>query len=96
MLRPNKMATQYLEELIYSFLRRHLNRKEKLELHSGHDALRHIDEETEDEMRYELYNYMKGRVVWYKIIQRLQDEAENVGTDTDEEGSSPGGDDPDD
>jgi hypothetical protein len=92
------MATHYLEDLIYSFLRRHLNRKEKLELHSGHDALRHIDEETEDEMRYELYNYMKGRVTWYRIIQRLQDEAsaENVGTDTDEEGSSPGGDDPDD
>jgi hypothetical protein len=90
------MATHYLEELIYSFLRRHLDRKEKLEIHSGHDALRHIDEETEDEMRYELYNYMKSRVVWYKIIQRLHDEAEAEAGSEDEEGSSPGGDDPDD
>ena len=90
------MATQYLEELIYSFLRRHLDRKEKLELHSGYDALRHIDEETEEEMRYELYNYMKSRVVWHKIIKRLHDDADAEGGDTDEEGSSPGGDDPDD
>jgi predicted peptidase len=90
------MATQYREELIYSFLRRRLDRKEKLELHTGYDAERHIDEETEEEIRYELYKYMKSRVTWYKIIQRLHDEAENVGTDTDEEGSSPGGDDSDD
>jgi hypothetical protein len=85
------MATQYLEELIYSFLRRHLDRKEKLELHSGHDAERHIDEETEDEMMTELFRYVKRNVAWYKIIRRLQDDVENVGSDTDEEGSSPSG-----
>lgn len=87
MLRPNKMATQYLEDLIYSFLRRHLNRKEKLELHSGHDAERHIDEETEDEMMNELFRYVKRNVVWSKIIRRLQADVED-----DDDGSSPGGD----
>jgi len=88
------MATQYLEELIYSFLRKHLSRKEKLELYSGYDAERHIDEETEDEMRYELYKYLKQKVAWYKIISRLRDEAQEdeVGSTTDSEGSSPSGD----
>ena len=87
------MATQYLEELIYSFLRKHLSKKEKLELHSGYDAERHIDEETEDEMRYELYKYLKQKVTWHRIIQRLHDEMEDtVGSTTDEEGSSPSGD----
>lgn len=87
------MATQYLEELIYSFLHKHLSRKEKLELHSGYDAERHIDEETEDEMRYELYKYLKQKVTWYRIIQRLRDEVQDeVGSTTDSQGSSPSGD----
>ena len=89
------MATQYLEELIYSFLRKQLSKKEKLELHSGYDAERHIDEETEDEMRYELYKYLKQKVVWYRIIERLQQEVQDD-CDTDEEGSSPSGDEPED
>ena len=85
------MATQYLEELIYSFLRRHLNRKEKLELHSGHDAERHIDEETEDEMMTELFRYVKRNVAWYKIIRKLHDDVDADGGAS-EDGSSPGGD----
>ena len=87
------MATQYLEDLIYSFLRKHLSRKEKLELHSGYDAERHIDEETEDEMMNELFRYVKRNVVWSKIIRKLHDEAheDDVGSTMDSDGSSPDG-----
>lgn len=87
------MATQYLEELIYSFLRKQLSRKEKLELHSGYDAERHIDEETEDEMMNELFRYVKRNVVWSKIIRKLHDDAheDDVGSTTDSDGSSPDG-----
>lgn len=87
------MATQYLEELIYSFLRKQLSRKEKLELHSGYDAERHIDEETEDEMMNELFRYVKRNVVWSKIIRKLHEDAheDDVGSTTDSEGSSPSG-----
>ena len=85
------MATQYLEEVIYSFLRRRLNRKEKLGLHSGYDAENYIDEETEDEMMTELFRYVKRNVIWSKIVRRLHDEVDADGGAS-EDGSSPGGD----
>lgn len=79
------MTTRYLEDLIYKFLSRRLDDKEKRELYTGYDAERHIDEETEEEMRVELFNYVKSSVQWYSIIARVR--ADIVEEEADEEES---------
>lgn len=79
------MATRHLEDLIYQYLRRHLTSKEKMELGSGWDVEKHIDEETESEMQNDLFNYVKGCIVWGIIIRRLQDEIEDADDDDEEE-----------
>lgn len=78
------MATKYLEELIYKFLSKSLTDKEKRDLTTGYDAEKYIDEETEDEMRQEIWNYVFRNVLWAAILVRLRDEA-NDETDDEEE-----------
>lgn len=79
------MATQYLEELIYKFLSKTLTDEEKRCLSSGWDAEKHIDEQTEEEMRNEIFYFVKTRVYWSTIIAKLQDEAEDPEESSDEE-----------
>lgn len=76
-------ATKYLEELIYKFLTKRLTDAEKRNLDTGYDADKYIDEETEDEMRYEIFDFVKSRVLWGLITSRLRDEA--TADDDDEE-----------
>lgn len=78
------MATQYLEELIYKFLSKTLTDEEKRSLSSGWDAEKHIDEQSEEEMKAEIFYYVKCRVHWASILSKLQDEAE-AEESTDEE-----------
>ena len=79
------MATQYLEELIYKFLSKTLTDDEKRSLSSSWDAEKHIDEQTEEEMRNEIFYFVKTRVYWSTIIAKLQDEAEDPEESSDEE-----------
>ena len=76
------MAVQYLEELIYKFLSKTLTDDEKRYLSSGWDAEKHIDEETEYELKTELFYFLKSRIIWSGIIQKLQDEAEEEEEDS--------------
>ena len=69
------MASQYLEELIYKFLSKTLTDEEKRYLSSGWDAEKHIDEQSEEEMKSEIFYFVKCRVHWASIIAKLQDEA---------------------
>ena len=83
-------ATKYLEELIYKFLTRRLTDAQKRELDTGYDADKYIDEETEEEMRQEIFRFVKSRVLWGAITSRLRDEAEEEEDDehTDCDGTS--------
>jgi len=78
-------ATKYLEELIYKFLTHRLTDDQKKNLSSRYDTERHIDEEAEDEMRYEMFRFLMDSVAWYSVINRLRDEVED---DDDEETDS--------
>ena len=69
------MAVQYLEELIYKFLSKTLTDEEKRYLSSGWDAEKHIDEQSEEEMRNEIFYFVKCRVHWASILSKLHDEA---------------------
>lgn len=69
-------AAVYLEEIIYKLLSDRLSDEEKLSLTTGWDVEKHIDEESEDEMRNELFYYIKSHIRWSSIITLLQDEAE--------------------
>ena len=78
-------ATLYLEELIYKFLSKTLTDEEKRSLSTGWDAEKHIDEQSEDEMRNEIFYYVKSRIHWANIISLLHEEAES---DSEDEESS--------
>lgn len=71
------MATQYLEEMIFNFLDNHLTIQEKRDIHNGYDAEKHLDEETQDEMRDALYKYVLNNVAWYRIIAKLKADIES-------------------
>lgn len=84
-------ATLYLEELIYKFLSKTLTDEEKRCLSTGWDAEKHIDEQSEDEMRNEIFFYVKSRIHWANIISLLQEEAEeenSVTSDSESENNS--------
>lgn len=81
-------ATRYLEEMIYKFLSRTLTDAEKKVLYSGYDAEKHIDEETEEELKEQIYQYVKSSVVWSSILARLRNEVEDDEEEEDDEDSS--------
>lgn len=81
------MATQHLEDIIYNFLRAKLTVREKMELSTGYTADRHIDEESEQEMKDELYRYVKDDVHWTNIIKQLQRDIEDMHDEDEEEES---------
>jgi hypothetical protein len=80
------MATQHLEDIIYNFLRTKLTVREKKELSTGYTVDRHIDEESEQEIKDELYRYVKDDVNWTNIVKQLQRDIEDMyDEDEDEE-----------
>ena len=75
-------AANILEEMLYKFLSRQLTDAEKKSLYCGWDAEKHIDEETEEELKEQVYLFVKSQVLWARILVRLRDEA---GDDEEEE-----------
>lgn len=78
-------ASSYLEELLYKFLTRRLTNAEKKALTSGWDVEEHIDEETEHELKEQIYASVKSYVRWSSIIRRLQDEVEDEDEEEEDE-----------
>lgn len=74
--------------MIYKFLSRTLTDAEKKVLYSGWDAQKHIDEETEEELKYQVYSIVKNNVVWASILARLRNEVEEEEDDEDDADSS--------
>lgn len=79
------MATRFLEDMLYKFLTRRLTNAEKKALTSGWDVEEHIDEETEHELKEQLFTYVKSSVLWSSIIRKLQDEVEEEDEDEEDE-----------
>lgn len=75
------MATRYLEEMLYKFLSRSLTDPEKKVLFSGWDAEKHIDEETEEELKEQIYSYVKSNLGWASILARLRNEVQEDSED---------------
>jgi hypothetical protein len=66
------MASEYLEDMIVQFLEKKLTDDEKKQIHSAYDCEKEIDEESEEEMRYELYKYVLNNIRWWKVIDRIK------------------------
>jgi len=82
----NMSASKHLEDLLYALLSRKLTDQEKRDLTSKYDVERHIDEETEEELRWEVYRFVKDKVFWTALLGRLhQDVPEDDDEDDEEE-----------
>lgn len=75
-------ATAILEDMVYQFLKGHLSDVEIRQLYSRADILAHIDEETEDEMKTELYNTFIRCINARRLIDELK---QNIDDDDEEE-----------
>lgn len=75
-------ATSVLEDMVYQFLKGHLSDVEIRQLYSRADILAHIDEETEDEMKTELYNTFIRCINAHRLIDTLK---QNIDDDDEEE-----------
>lgn len=78
-------ATALLEDMVYQFLKGHLSDVEIRQLYSRADILAHIDEETEDEMKTELYNTFIRYINAHRLIDRLKMNLEDDEEEQDEE-----------
>lgn len=67
------MAGQYLEDLIYKLLVRSLSDKEKQRLHSWYDLTHHVDEESREDMKDALFEFVLNNINYYRVISRLQE-----------------------
>ena len=84
-IRIRMSASSYLEELLYMFLKATLTNAEKKALTNGWDVEEHIDEETEYELKEQIYASVKSYVRWSSIIRRLQDELDEEDEEEEEE-----------
>lgn len=75
-------ASVLLEDMVYQFLKGHLSDVEIRQLYSRADILAHIDEETEDEMKTELYNTFIRCINAHRLIDALK---QNIDDDDEEE-----------
>lgn len=78
-----RMTAEYLEELLYMFLKATLTDEEKKALTCSWDVEKHIDEETENELKDQIFSSVKSSVRWATLIRRIQDDVEE--TDDEEE-----------
>lgn len=65
-----------LEEMIVDFLRSRLTDEEKRSLSNKHDIDEHIDEESRDEMKEELFWAVWSRISAHRIIDVLMRDVE--------------------
>lgn len=66
-----------LEEMIVDFLRPRLTDEEKRSLSNKHDICMAIDEESQEEMRYELFLLIWNRMSAHRIIENLMRDVED-------------------
>ena len=79
-------ALRETEELIYRFLFRKLDKEEVREIVNRWELQDKVDEETQEEIRYEVWrNILFQQVRWELLLDRLRDEKETDETDADEE-----------
>lgn len=63
-----------LEDMLYQFLKNHLSDVEIRDLSSRADILSHVDEETEEEIKTELYNTFVRLFNAQRLITELRNE----------------------
>ena len=66
------MANQYLEDMIYQLLSRSLTDGEKRRLYNWYDVVEHIDEESREDMKEELFRFVLNALNHSRLISRLQ------------------------
>lgn len=71
------MATSYLEDMIIKFLDKKLTDEEKRQIHSSYDCEKEIDEETEEEMKTALFQFVFNGVKWWKVIDAVKADLES-------------------
>jgi len=77
-----RMATQYLEDMIYKLLVRSLTDSEKKHLYSWYDLTSHIDEESREDMKEALFEFVLNNIAHYRVIEMLK---EHITEDDEEE-----------
>jgi hypothetical protein len=84
------MASHYLDDLIYKLLSKSLTDGEKRRLESWYDVANHIDEESREDMKDALFEYVLDAINYASIIRRLQahlnEEEEGEKDDDDDDG----------
>ena len=78
-------ASTVLEDMLFQFLKQSLSPADVRDLHCRADILSHVDEETEDEMKTELYNTFIRTISATRLIQALRDSMEGLESDDEEE-----------
>jgi hypothetical protein len=63
-----------MEDLIYRFLTKTLDREEVKEIVNRWELQDKVDEETQEEIRYEIWATLWSQVRWEYMLQRLRDE----------------------
>ena len=79
------MAGQYLEDLIYRLLVRSLSDKEKQRLHNWYDLTNHVDEESREDMKDALFDFVLNSINYHRVICQLQDTVTEEEAEKDEE-----------
>ena len=79
------MANQYLEDMIYQLLSRKLTDGEKRRLHSWYDVTEHIDEESREDIKEELFRFVLDALHHYRVISRLQANVPDKDSEEEEE-----------
>ena len=75
-----------LEDLFYEFVKARMNEAEQRRITSSSSILNKLDEESENEIKNELYQLILDRVRWNALINRIHaDLAEKEDEDEEEE-----------
>ena len=89
--------TEELQDLLYEFVKARMNEEEQRRIVTSVQILNNLDEESESEIKDELYNLLLQQVSWSQLIKRIhadlpeeEDEDENkttsdYGDETEEE-----------
>ncbi len=63
-----------MEDLIYRFLTKSLEREEVKEIVNRWELQDKVDEETQEEIRYEIWSMLWSQVRWEYLLQRLRED----------------------
>jgi len=68
----HSINTMELQDLLYDFVMERLTKLEQKKLYCSSDILKKLDEESEEEIKTELYNRFLDRVRWNDLIRDIQ------------------------